>query len=158
MILSAFAVEMEMLAPTGFEQILADLKAKYEHGVFEYSGRTVKFRKIVAAHLSSRETKYGIYVIRKGCSNEVIYVGKAGTIRSEGQFKGQGIRGRLRNVRERDVPANAWFGRQVDCHGSLRIEYIVLPEKKLSPTFTEAYLLQAFLNDCGRLPALNKSL
>ncbi|MGO8752265.1 MAG: hypothetical protein ACLQNE_40520 [Thermoguttaceae bacterium] len=146
-----------MHPPADFEQMIADLMASHERGGFGYADPKSPFRGVVCSHLSSREATYGVYVLRKETSREVIYIGKGGTVDANGGFKGQDLRGRLKNVRAKDTPADVWFSGLVQKHGPLTIEYIVL-SKDLSPGFVEAILLQAYLNDHGRLPAENRSL
>jgi len=99
--------------------------------------------------------RYGVYVVLRTSPVEVLYIGKAGTLGTNGQFGGQGILGRLTNTRG-DIPANQWY-RTLAQDGPLAIEYLILPEpRSLSPAFAEATLLQAYLHERGCLPPANK--
>jgi hypothetical protein len=49
--------------------------------------------------------------VRQRDSKEILYIGKSGTIDSDGDFKGQDISERLMNVREKESKnADDWFG------------------------------------------------
>lgn len=148
-----------MIALGSFEEEMALLKDTCEHGSYEYSDVSESFSRRTTSHFRgvTRPGRHGVYIVRQRDTREVLYVGKAGTIDSRGQFKDQDIPGRLKNVKRRDVPANKWFRGLVQQKGPLLIEYIFLSIRK-SPAFVEATLLQAYLNEHHRLPYKNKSL
>ena len=122
--------------PEKIEQIIERLKAIGPHGCIEYAGEN-DFRHTVLQHFSCVRAIYGVYVVRAVKSNEVIYVGKAGTIGREGRFKKQDIPTRLTNRQEKNKSRKEWFQELVKHHGRLKIEYLELPAK-LSPAFVEA--------------------
>ena len=62
----------------------------------------------------------------------------------------------MTNTRNNNASANEWFRDVVAQYGDLQIEFVVLDSTTLVPGYIEAILLQAFLNDFGRLPALNR--
>jgi len=143
-----------------FENELSAVKKKYYHGSFEYSDSSINFKTVVTSHfrgIPQKTERYGVYVIGQKDTREVLYVGKSGTIDSQGQFKGQDIPGRLKNVKGGKVPSNNWFRNLLQERGHLVIEYVFLP-MFISPAFVEAALLQAYLNEHQRLPYRNKSL
>lgn len=142
-----------------FEEEIAELKRICDHGSFEYNSSSLNFTTVVTSHFHSinQQKMYGVYVVRQRDTQEVLYIGKSGTIDSKGQFKGQDIPGRLKNVKGRDVSANKWFRDLFQERGPLVIEYIFLSTSK-SPAFVEATLIQAYLNEHHRLPYRNKSL
>jgi len=142
--------------PENIEQIIERLRAISQHGCIEYAGEH-DFRHTVLKHFTCGRAVYGVYVVRAAKSNEVIYVGKAGTIGREGRFKEQDIPTRLTNRQGKNMSRKEWFQGLVKHHGRLKIEYLELPAK-LSPAFVEAYLLQAYFNDHRRLPEQNGSL
>lgn len=149
-----------MITSVSFENKLSDLKKKYEHGSFEYNDPSTNFRTIVTSHfrgISRKKKRYGIYIVRQKNTPEVLYIGKSGTIDSQGQFKGQDIPGRLKNVKGGNISADKWFRDLLQEKGPLVIEYIFLSTSK-SPAFVEAFLLQAYLNERHNLPYKNKSL
>ncbi len=100
--------------------------------------------------------KYGVYII---CDNDnnVIYIGKGGTIRQDGTMKDQNISKRLKNIRDKQT-ANNFFKNVMTDNGfdSLTVVCIETYPKKL-PGFVEADLIQRFYDNEHKLPLLNKS-
>ena len=123
-----------------------------------YENSSKKFTEIVKSHFKNikQKGKYGVYIVRQKGTNEVLYIGKAGTINQKGEFKKQDLIGRLTNIK-RDFPSNIWFGNLFKAKGPLIVEYIFLPKTE-SPGYVEKLLLQLYLNDYGRLPCKNKEL
>ena len=149
-----------MIISLSVESVLAELKQRYDHGSFEYNDPSTNLRTIVTSHfcsISRKNERYGIYIVRQKNTQEILYIGKSGTIDSEGHFKGQDIPGRLRNVKDGNIPANDWFRDVFREKGVLLIEYIFLPISE-SPAFIETALLQAYLNEHHCLPYKNRSL
>jgi len=141
-----------------FEDELGSLKRLHEHNYFKYDTNSVLFSTVAREHFRTvrQKERYGIYAIRRQKDDEVIYIGKSGTITNSGRFKGQNILGRLTNIRGK-TPSNIWFYELFDEQGPLLIEYVFLPILK-SPALVESLLLQSFLNEFRRLPIKNKSL
>jgi hypothetical protein len=139
-----------------FEVEWGNFKGHAPHGSFPYDVSLPPFGTIVDQHFARQTTKetHGVYVIRRGSTGEVLRVGKAGTVRPDGTFKAQDLPRRLKNVKG-DTPANAWFRELGAQFGPILIEYISLPPTPHSPSYVEARLLQAFLNEYGRLPDRN---
>lgn len=142
-----------------FEDEIALLRKTCEHGFYEYISPLDSFRTCTTWHFRGvrRQEKYGVYIVRQKDTQEVLYIGKGGTIDSQEQFKDQDIPERLKNVKVDSVSANEWFRNLIQEKGPLAIEYIFL-SSSLSPAFVEASLLQAYLNQHHRLPYKNKSL
>ena len=115
------------------------------------------FRISVDNEFSGSKHKYGVYIVRILDSKQIIYIGKAGSICNDGNFKRQDLQSRLKNTRG-SQDSQTWFRNLVQSFGALRITYIVCNDRTLSPAFVETLLLQAFLNDFECLPAKNKSL
>ena len=123
-----------------------------------YENSSKKFTEIVKSHFENikQKGKYGVYIVRQKETNEVLYIGKAGTINQNGEFKNQDLIGRLTNVRG-EISANEWFKNLYKEKGPLIVEYILLPET-ISPGYVENLLLQLYLNEHGRLPCKNEKL
>ena len=140
------------------EKEINSLKNTYFHGRYEYHDPSDSFRICTLSHFDSISfpEKYGVYIIRNKGTNEIVYIGKSGTITREGKYKGQNMVGRLTNTRG-DTPSNRWFSNLCIEIGSIIVEYIFLPTSK-SPAFVESTLLQAYLNEHHCLPLKNKSL
>lgn len=143
-----------------FEELWVSLKNNQESGWFEYDDLSVSIREVVNSHFRKviGIEKYGVYVIRQKDSDDVLYIGMSGTIDQSGNFKGQDIPKRLKNVKGGDVSANEWFKSVVEQNGAIRIEYVFLGKTPMSPALVEAELLQSILNSNGCLPSLNKRL
>lgn len=100
--------------------------------------------------------EYGVYVISDP-NDEVVYIGKAGTIKQNGSYKKQNISKRLKNIRDKQ-DSNDYFkdymeDKELD---SLTFTCIVTVPTKL-PGFVEADLVQKFFDEEKILPLLNKS-
>ena len=148
-----------MIAVGTFEDELSDLKKGYDHGSFEYGDPNISFRHVVSSHFQKiqRNNRHGIYIVRQKSTGGVLYIGKSGTINPNGYFKGQDIPGRLKNVKNGDIPADEWFKNLVNEKGQLVIEYVFFPLTPKSPTLIESLLLQAYFNENKSLPYRNNS-
>ena len=106
--------------------------------------------------------QHGVYVISSltGSLSEFVYVGKAGTIASDGHWKEQGLRKRLTKKQSSESRV-VFFRRFIETNGlvGLHFEWFVTfgTESTVLPVFAEAQLLQAFFSEHGRLPKLNRS-
>ncbi|MEI8280891.1 MAG: hypothetical protein WCG75_00660 [Armatimonadota bacterium] len=140
------------------ESLLAQWKSEFRHGSFAYEDLNVNFRKLVAQHFGDSAGKaYGVYLIRQRKSEIILYIGKGGTIRGDGLFKGQDVPGRLRNVRGDDIGADHWFRELLLEIGPLIVEYLIV-ETPIAPAYLESTLLQAYLVEHKRLPLKNSAL
>ncbi len=148
-----------MITVGSLKEELALLKKTCDHGQYVYNNSSGKFTICTTTHFRQvkRQERYGVYVVRQQDTREILYIGKAGTIDSQGRFKSQDVPGRLKNVKEGNISANRWFLDLVQEKGPIIIEYIFL-SKSTSPSLVEALLLQAHLNERHRLPYKNKSL
>lgn len=147
-----------MINVDAFEDEIDLLQNIYEHGYYEYRNSSESFTTCTKSHFNRvvRQDRYGVYIVRQRNTQEVLYIGKSGTIDSHGKFKKQDIPGRLTNIRGTDNP-NVQFRNLLQEKGPLKIEYIFLPTSK-SPSFVEKSLLQAYLNEYNHLPYKNKEL
>lgn len=141
-----------------FEKEWQSLIKSLEHGSLCYSDSSVSIRTVVDSHFCrvQRQEKYGVYVVRRQATMEVLYIGRSGTIKQDGDFKGQDIPRRLKN-RKGNMSAEDWFGNLFTQKGPLLIEYVFSELQPKSPSLLESVLLQAYLNEFGRLPYLNKA-
>lgn len=130
---------------------------KHSNGALDWeSNDAISFSICVSRHFRSVDgTKRGVYLILKN-KDELIYIGKAGTLRQDGTYSQQDLSGRLRAPRESNQTANTWFGGLSKTHGRLHIKYLILPDSK-PPASVEAQLLTEYFNKCKQLPLVNKS-
>lgn len=103
---------------------------------------------------------YGVYCIRAGSPHgELLYVGKGGSIQSDGQYRRQNLRQRLTN-RQNGVSRQCYFTdklRSEPALGSLLIEWYIVDEHKVLPGFCESLLLQHHYALHHRLPRWNRT-
>jgi hypothetical protein len=134
------------------------MRGEHDQGAIELPPNA-PVRAAITAHFRALSTDrhYGVYVIRQKPGSRVLYVGKAGTVANDGTFKDQDLPRRLTNTRGTTSSAR-WFEQLLNQHGALLVEYVLLRPSPLSPAFAEAKLLQAFLNEFGRLPVANACL
>ncbi len=151
------AVRPRAETAAGFDEVLADFRDKFsQRGEFvlgsEESVRT-------AVRENGVPVGYGVYVISaiRGTSREVVYIGKAGTLRHDG-YGEQGLRKRLK-MKQGDVPRERFFPDYIAEQklDGLHFEWFVtVGEATDTPPFlAEALLLAAHVREYGRLPALN---
>lgn len=101
---------------------------------------------------------FGIYIIYKNekIYENIIYIGKAGEIDTNGVEKKQGLFKRLSNTRDNKT-ANEYFKNLFDENiKELVIEYYETPIS-LIPSFVEATLIQEYFKIFQKLPPLNKA-
>jgi hypothetical protein len=148
-----------LLSLTEFEDQWRSLRADRVHGSIEYLDASSSVRAVVIAHFRQKKSgaRYGVYVVRQRDTSVVLYIGKAGTVTQEGGLKDQDLPGRLTNTRGRES-SQIWFAGLCTANGPLLVEYVLLDATPISPATAEATLLQALLNDTGRLPCGNKTL
>lgn len=141
------------------EEELSDLKKANKHGSFVYASSSETFSSVCNNHFRhiKRIDKHGVYIIRQKSTNQVLYIGKGGTINDQGVFKRQDIPGRLTN-RKGKISSNEWFKTLLSEKGVLVIEYLFLNKIPMSPAFVESVLLQSYLNEYGQLPNRNNEL
>jgi hypothetical protein len=139
-----------------FEQVWSKLKTTRFSGSFDYADPSGSFCQTVDDHFRrvDQTARYGVYVVRRAVDNEIVYIGKGGTIRGDGTFKKQNVHGRLKAVRG-DTRSDPWFASACSVCGALRVEYVFLTASPVSPALAEVWLLQAFLNEKRRLPRYN---
>ncbi|WP_281950848.1 hypothetical protein [Nitrosophilus kaiyonis] len=106
--------------------------------------------------------KYGVYVIYsvKNGQKEVIYIGKSGTLCSNG-FRKQGIKKRL-TMKQRKMSRKEFFQKVIseNDYDSLYFEWYVTYEngKGILPFLMESELLAAYFYTYRKLPKLNRCI
>jgi len=101
-----------MLTVDKFEKEWTWLQREFPYGSYGYCDPLSDFSSITNAHFkkTQEQERYGVYIIYQRDTRRVLYIGKSGTITTQGEFKGQDIPGRLTNVRGKkngkDIPAN----------------------------------------------------
>jgi hypothetical protein len=141
-----------------FEDELILLKKDYKYGSFEIVDLNTSSDTVITDHFRQiKGSQYGVYIIRQKNTQQVLYIGKAGTINQDGVFRMQNLPKRLKNVKGGDKPSRVWFHEMMEAYGTLIVEYILLLESPHSPALVEGVLLQAYLNEHGSLPEKNSA-
>ncbi len=144
-----------------FEDAVAEFRERFpDQGSFDLKpGESIK----AAVTRHDVSSGRGVYVITacRGGQREVVYIGKAGTIRTDGSFKDQGIAKRLTMKQDKHTYREVFFREiiateRLDC---LQFEWFVTSAEECSvpPFLAEAQLLAAFFRVTKRLPRLNKA-
>ena len=117
---------------------------------------TINFVKEINANIPN---SFGIYIFYKNSKSyeNIIYIGKAGEMRTSGDKKSQGLQKRLTNIRD-NKPANIYYKNIFDFLNldEIVIEYFETKQRYI-PTFVEASLIQEYYFLNNKLPELNKS-
>ena len=146
--------------PDEFE-ILNRYLSDYRNGSF-YLLRNENISKVMNENDVTDQS--GIYIISaiKDDSKKIIYIGKAGSMTTNGTLKSQGIKGRLKNVGTKNVSRNIIFQQVIKENNYDKLEFIWIVTfdevHKQLPAYIEAKLLQTYYEKVGVLPHLNKSI
>ncbi len=141
--------------------LLEDFRSEFKsHGSFTLApGQSIG----IAAREHNVPNEPGVYVISsiKSQRKKLIYIGKAGTVTTNGLWKKQGLHERL-TMKQRNESRIAFFRNFIrENHLSgLHFEWFVTfrdPSISVLPLFAEAQLLQAFFSEHRCLPQLNSS-
>jgi hypothetical protein len=98
----------------------------------------------------------GIYVILQPLEDSIIYIGKGGTLKTDGTYKNQKVNGRLKAPRGNYNNSFEYFKQfmNVNNHQILRF-YIFYSNQNIPPAYLEALVLYNFYNINNCLPVLN---
>lgn len=136
------------------------LKTGHVHGTFRFNGVASDWHACVQQHFRSVNVKrpaYGVYVVKSASTQEIVYIGKSGTVRQNGTFGEQDLPGRL-TANEGHAPRKLEFERRVKQYGELAIEYVIIDHHSELPGYSEARLLQSYFDEYRCLPVDNKEL
>jgi len=142
---------------TKFERLLGHYFVKFPNNdCFEfYDGNYIS---VCSKEVPNEPGVYIIYGCRKE-KREVIYIGKGGTIYTDGIFTEQGLKKRINNTRKHDEDAQTYYTKLIADSGydKLVFRWFVTFDSKAKtiPAYAEARLLQAFFDDNDKLPEEN---
>lgn len=102
------------------------------------------------------QMSYGIYAICDSDSQQVLYIGKAGTIQNNGTFKNQNLNGRLKAPRGKYNSSYLYFQNVMNdnSYDSL-ILVAIYSNPNTPPAYLESMSMFQFLNQNNCLPTLN---
>lgn len=142
-------------------EVLNDYLKNHVHGIFHLRKGDNISQVMNQANVAD---KSGVYIISaiQSTKKKIIYVGKAGSMNTDGTMKSQGIRGRLKNVGTDNISRNIIFQQviQENNYDMLEILWIITFDEfhKDLPAYIETKLLQAYYERTGHLPNMNKSI
>lgn len=101
---------------------------------------------------------YGTYVIYNP-SGEIIYIGKAGTVKNDGSITKQDIKKRLQNVRDNNFKGDIYWKiiMETYCYDFITIEYNIYEYPMFIPAVKECELLAQYFTKYNKLPLLNNN-
>ena len=96
----------------------------------------------------------GVYIIYNS-NEEIVYIGKAGTVNQDGTFKKQGLRKRLTNQHD-GMRREDYFLSKIKKDGiaHIKIKWYELKDEVI-PGYIEGMLIQEYLNIHKKLPSWN---
>lgn len=102
---------------------------------------------------------YGVYRIYANSSEgELLYIGKGGTVHTDGGFDKQPLKKRLNNKQE-NMRREKFFIKKMNEDKQLKalyIEWLIIDEKLFLPAYYEAALIQDYYAKHSKLPKWNK--
>ena len=131
---------------------------KYKSGYFNFN-HICNWRKVSS---DVPRDKQGVYIIYKECISfeNIIYIGKAGTISQLGIYGKQALYGRINNQQD-DVKRQTFFSDSMKANGihQIIIQWFVTVDDKHSdiPHCIEARLIQKYYKKTKELPLWNRN-
>lgn len=102
---------------------------------------------------------YGVYKIyANSIEGELLYIGKGGTVHTNGDFGKQQLRKRLNQIQE-NMRREDFFIKKINEDKQLKalyIEWFIIDEKRFLPAYYEAALIQDYYSKHSKLPKWNK--
>ena len=146
---------------TSFNELMDYYFSRNKHGFF-YLNKKERIEQALTEN--DTPNHYGVYIIYsvKDDKENIIYIGKAGSIMTNGDFKSQGIKNRLKAAGPNNIQRGKYFQQEViQKYGfdKLKFVWIVTYDNinKELPSYSEARLMQSYFDNYNRLPMLNKS-
>ncbi len=130
-------------------------KLRYkEHGTF-----TFKIGDSLSQKTKEIPNGYGVYRIYANSSEgELLYIGKGGTVHTDGSFDKQLLKERLNNKQE-NMRREKFFIKKMNEDKQLKalyIEWFIIDEILFLPAYYEAALIQDYYSKYSKLPKWNK--
>ncbi len=143
------------------EVLIEDYFHENKYGTF-YLNKGERIETVMTAH--NVPNNYGVYIIYsiKDSQEALIYIGKAGTVATNGGFKQQGIYNRLKAVTTNNMQRSKYFQQEViQKYGFDKLKFVWIvtfdDRRKELPAYSEAKLMQGYYEDYHKLPLLNRS-
>lgn len=103
------------------------------------------------------QKKYGIYAFCNPINNDVLYIGKGGTLKNNGTYKKQNLNGRLKAARA-PYPNSFEYIKYIMNQGNYEsfIFLVLYLSDNYPPAYIEAVSLHHYFNLHSQLPIFNK--
>lgn len=102
---------------------------------------------------------YGVYrIYANSIKGELLYIGKGGTVHTDGSFDKQPLKKRLNNTQE-NMRRENFFIKKMNEDKQLKalyIEWFIIDEKLFLPAYYEAAFIQDYYSKYSKLPKWNK--
>lgn len=144
-----------------FDQLIERYKRRFKRHESFCVGSIDDLRTCIAqAGVPNLPGAYLIYGLQ-GRKRELLYVGKSGTVRTNGTFKTQGLARRL-NMKQGRLMRAVYWAKQIEERrlDGLEFEWYVTFDgpAKVLPSKAESDLLQAYFDDYRQLPPCNAAI
>lgn len=104
-------------------------------------------------------TGYGVYrIYANSIKGELLYIGKGGTVKTNGDIDGRPLKKRLNNKQE-NMSRKNFFIKKMNEDKQLKalyIEWYIIDEKLYLPGYCEAVFIQDYYSKHSKLPKWNK--
>jgi hypothetical protein len=132
-----------------------------EKQIFAETNGREKFNQIIRKKV---DTKFGIYVWVDKATGEIVYIGMAGKIKTDGTFGDHSIQNRLLasrckdKVSKKDIQTNDYVNAFMTNNSIDSLNFFIMYSKQDEPpAYIEALLLYKYYKQNGKLPKLNNS-
>jgi hypothetical protein len=114
------------------------------------------FRKKITQNVNA---SYGIYSFFDSEKKDILYLGKAGTVRNDGTYGNQNLIGRLQAPRGGFNNSFLYFKNLMNDNNYENLSFIVYYSKPIfTPAYVEILTLQKYYTRYGCLPRFNNAL
>ena len=143
------------------EGLIKHYLLRNKYGIF-YLDKEEKIEKVLIEN--DVPNQYGVYIIysAKAGQEDLIYIGKSGTMMTDGEFKSQGIKNRLKAVTTNNVSRGKYFQQVMQEYGFDKLKFIWIvtfdDTRKELPAYIETKLIQLYYDHHHKLPILNKGI
>ncbi len=131
-----------------------------KHIFAEINGRE-KFNQTIRENV---DTKFGVYVWVDKATGEIVYIGMAGKIKTDGTLGDHSIQNRLLasrgkdKISKKDIQTNDYVNTFMTNNSIDSLNFFVMYSKQDEPpAYIEALLLYKYYKKNGKLPKLNNS-
>lgn len=131
-----------------------------QHQLFLQPNGTRLYNQLIRDEVPANS--FGVYIWENTQTGEIVYVGMAGKIKTNGQMGSHAIQNRLKasrgKVNGRDIQTNEYIFNYMQNNNVESLTFHILYTNELTPpSYLETILLYNFYNQNGVLPNLNNA-